>query len=68
MNKEMKELLQTIEDTMALQRRKRVELSEASLATHTATVELMRIEKTLQGQYKKMQTLIQGEKNNDSSI
>ncbi len=59
MTKEMKELLQTIEDTMALQRRKRVELSEASLATHAATVELLRIERQLQTQYKKMKILIQ---------
>ena len=62
MNKEMKELLQTIEDTMALQRRQRIKLSEAQLAAHAATVELMRIERQLQTQYKEMQILIQGEK------
>jgi len=52
----MKELLQTIKDTIALQRRKRIALAAMHNNVQSSTiVELMRLEEQLQSQYKQMQ-------------
>jgi len=51
MNKEIEELLTLIQDTMFLQRQKRILASNIEAEARIHQVELMKIEKTLQDQY-----------------
>jgi len=54
MNKEIEKLLTLIQDTMFLQKQKRILVSNTELEAHAHRVELMKIEKTLQDQYREL--------------
>jgi len=54
MNKEIEKLLSLIQDTMFLQKQKRILVSNIEAEARIHQVELMKIEKTLQDQYREL--------------